>query len=102
MDTNDSPNTGQAANPDCEHRFVRLEFPLVKVRKRQYCSLCGETVNIGESVYSWSRLIDGDGWKRTYAHPECYAQTKDWAFEDWECRSIGDVERPKNVSFIPD
>jgi len=74
------------------------KLPLVKTRKPHRCRLCGERIDVGESVHSWSSIEPGEGWMRGYAHPECYAETEDWDDDDWESAEPGDMERPKQIN----
>jgi len=73
------------------------EEKLHKPRKRQHCRLCGQHIAPGEPCRSWSGVEPGEGWWRSYAHPECYAQTEKekWDYGDWESCYPGDMERPK-------
>lgn len=60
------------------------------------CRLCGGTIPKGEPCVKWACLIDGEGWRTAYAHPECLAETVRlrWDSGDWERNAPGDLRRP--------
>lgn len=82
-----------AKYPGLERYFKKL----TKIRKVQRCRLCGQRIQPGESVLSWSTVERGYGWQTSYAHPECYHETivEKWDDHDWECMGPGDMKRPK-------
>ena len=98
-------NAGQ--EPSVERRedrgAERSGEGLVKPRKRQHCRLCGQRIAPGEPCKSWSGVEAGEGWWRSYAHPECYAQTEKekWDYGDWECCLPGDMDRPAVAGAEP-
>lgn len=68
-----------------------------KPRKIQACYLCGQKIDKGELCERWSGVTPGDGWWTSHAHPECYAATSEWNYDDWECHGFGDMERPNSL-----
>ena len=65
-------------------------------RKEHNCRLCNEVIKVKEPCISWPFLTEGEGWRTSYAHPECLEETKrrKWDSGDWECNAPGDMKRP--------
>lgn len=65
-----------------------------KARKVYRCHVCYEAIEVGEYHFA-RRGIDEMGPHTTRMHLECEELTRTWRYDDWECHSPGDVERPK-------
>lgn len=65
-----------------------------KAQKAYRCIICATRIEVGE-VHVARRGIGDYGPETTRMHTECEELTQEWKWDDWECHSPGDVERPK-------
>jgi len=65
----------------------------IKPRKRHFCRVCGEAIEVGEDCSTYSGVESGEGFYRLYFHPECSAHSKKWDWWDWDRHMPGDVSR---------